>query len=222
MKTSRAILFLILIIESCSDGIVNTCIESYDIVNGDTINFTDSNCVCHGHWEYINETNIHLNRTSGDYLNGRKIRTWTFYNKDNQEVRKEEYREGVLMKETEFLNGTVLFTKRKTFISFLMEYYLAVFGWILLGSFWLKTFLNSYIYDKMEGTHFFTLFFLPYKSGAIRHSLRNMLTFKWTLNVHDKLRIQKTISNILSLIFVILLILSIMNIITEAIINAVN
>jgi hypothetical protein len=246
MKILFGILFIILTNKSFGSDAFNHCEESFDIIDGDTINYMDTNCVKHGHWDMQYQKTSYTSRIIGEYENGLEVGNWTTINKhetyheftitgkyilgkknglwitydsDKHVTNKDEYKNGVLMKEIIVSKGKDIVINKKNYLSYLIERYSNIYVIIILGSFWLRTFINSLIYNTLEKTSFFIFFKSPWNLKARYHGISSMLTFHWKITVNDDLRIEKKISNFLSYLFGITFIVTALNFIIETIIN---
>ena len=82
-----------------------------------------------------------------------------------------------------------------------MELFKEIAVFVLIGLFFLRACLNSYLFHRINETEHLLFFLLPWEQGSVLHGFNSMFTFHWTIGseINNGVKQGKHISNLMSL-----------------------
>lgn len=181
--------------------------QTFEKLNGQIINLKTADCRSTGFW--IIEDDDGLTKKGNYNENGKKTGTWKTYDQNGQLINEIEYasiaNDTHILKEINYKNGRAEIVSEKTwFASFYLRNVLSVA--IILGrAFFIRPFINSPIYNRINGTDYSPIYFHfgPIVSNNFGHSLQCIFTFWWRTNkLHEKDKTLGWINKVLSVIAV--------------------
>lgn len=179
------------------------CVENYVIIENDTINHIDTNCIKiglwvenydyqsrngyykdgkeNGVWELINS--FEHTKEIGVFDDGNKNGMWKIYSTTDHKILKEEiYRNGILVKEIDINEGIKKVVLSKTSISYFMEKYLNIILILLFIPYLIRVILNNIILNKINNTKYCVFYAPIWKYYSVINAYECMLRCYWFKN----------------------------------------
>jgi hypothetical protein len=181
--------------------------QTFEKVNGQIINMKTANCLPTGLWVIKSDDGF---IKKGKYNeNGKKTGTWYTYNRNGQIVKEIEYVSVVddtyILKEINYKDGQAEIVSEKTWFASFYFKNLFLIAIILGLAFFSRPFINSPIYNRINGTDYSPIYFHfgPIVSKNFGHSLQCTFTFWWNVKkLNEKDKTLGRINNVLSVIAV--------------------
>ena len=175
--------------------------QTFEKVNNQIINQSDDQCLRQGHWIIVDTLG---NYWTGFYKNNREKGIWKRFDKNGtllmETKRVSLGKDSYLVKEIVYKNGKPTVLVSRKFLSFYIDYFFVIVS-ILFGTFFIRVFINSRIYNIENNTNYSPIYFFApgYVSENYSHSLQCTFSF-WFSNYKPENKGLVTISNILSII----------------------